>query len=72
MRVLRLLGFVAMASAALFAAEAPLRSPWDLHPAALTDAPYTCPAAPQLQLLLRLYQFLGQGLRFPRQRAGLF
>ena len=26
------------------AATTPLRSPWDLHPVALTDHPYTCPA----------------------------
>lgn len=25
-----------------------LRSPWDAHPVKLTDAPYTCPAVPQL------------------------
>jgi len=30
------------------AAESPLRSPWDLHPVAASDASYTCPAAPQL------------------------
>ena len=34
----------AMASAS----DATLQSPWDLHPVAATDAPYTCPAAPQL------------------------
>jgi poly(beta-D-mannuronate) lyase len=30
------------------AGEAELRSPWDLHPVSLTDAAYTCSAAPQL------------------------
>lgn len=30
------------------AAAAPLRSPWDLHPVALTDRPYTCPAPAHL------------------------
>jgi len=29
-------------------AKESLRSPWDLHPVAATDAPYPCPAAPQL------------------------
>jgi poly(beta-D-mannuronate) lyase len=28
--------------------NSPLRSPWDSHPVAATDAPYACPAAPQL------------------------
>jgi len=31
-------------SLALPAAAAPLRSPWDLHPVALSDKPYACPA----------------------------
>ena len=30
------------------AAATPLRSPWDLHPVALTDRPYTCPAPSHL------------------------
>jgi len=30
------------------AKDAPLQSPWDSHRIAMTDAPYTCPAAPQL------------------------
>jgi poly(beta-D-mannuronate) lyase len=30
------------------AAESPLQSPWDSHSIALTDAPYTCPASPQI------------------------
>ncbi len=33
---------------AAFAADAPLRSPWDLHPVTLTDVPFTCTAAPEL------------------------
>ena len=28
--------------------DGPLRSPWDSHPVAATDAPYNCPAAPSL------------------------
>jgi poly(beta-D-mannuronate) lyase len=30
------------------AAEAPLRSPWDLHPVPLTDVTFACTAAPEL------------------------
>src|SRR5271166_2544822 len=30
------------------AADAPLRSPWDLYPVALTDAQFICTAAPEL------------------------
>ena len=37
-----LLGGMAIAN------EPPLQSPWDLHPVAVSDVPYTCPAAPQL------------------------
>jgi len=30
------------------AADAALKSPWDLHPVAVTDAPYACPPVPKL------------------------
>lgn len=30
------------------AQETPPRSPWDSHPVAMTDAPWTCPAVPRL------------------------
>ena len=40
---------LALASVALAsAADVPLRSPWDLHPVALTDAHFICTAAPEL------------------------
>jgi len=28
--------------------KTPLQSPWDAHPVVVTDAPYTCPAVPEL------------------------
>lgn len=37
-----------VAASCVSADTVPLRSPWDDHPVAATDAPYTCPAAPQL------------------------
>lgn len=35
-----------LAASLASAGEAPLRSPWDLHPVAATDAAFTCPSPP--------------------------
>lgn len=37
-----------LVAAELYARDASLRSPWDDHSVAETDAPYSCPTAPQL------------------------
>jgi poly(beta-D-mannuronate) lyase len=45
--ILSAIAFLSLCSMAR-ANDSPLRSPWDLHSVAATDAPYTCPPAPQL------------------------
>jgi poly(beta-D-mannuronate) lyase len=42
------LAFLLVSASCAFASGAALRSPWDDHPVAFTNASYSCPAAPQL------------------------